>query len=108
VLKVSYQNNFTKTIFNDQYTRRGKTLEVQEIEQLINDALALDELQVKFDGSQCSVVAVADFFADLSRVKRQQVVFAALAGAIKDGRIHAVTVKTFTTAQWQRDKLFNM
>ena len=53
-------------------------------------------------------MAVADMFADLSRVKRQQVVFAALAGPIKDGSIHAVTVKTFTKEQWQRDKLFNM
>jgi len=82
-------------------------LEVIEIEKLINDALELDELQVKFDGSQCSVVAVADMFGDLSRVKRQQVVFAPLADAIKAGTIHAVTVKTFTKAQWQRDKLFN-
>ena len=82
-------------------------MEVQDIEQLINDALTLDELQVKFDGSQCSVVAVADMFADLSRVKRQQVVFSALSGAIKDGNIHAVTIKTFTKAQWKRDKLFN-
>ncbi|MDP7593583.1 MAG: BolA family protein [Litorilituus sp.] len=83
-------------------------MEIHDIEKLINDALALDELQVKFDGSQCSVVAVSDMFADLSRVKRQQVVFAPLADAIKDGSIHAVTVKTFTNAQWQRDKLFNM
>lgn len=82
-------------------------LEVIEIEKLINDALALDELQVKFDGSQCSVIAVADMFGELSRVKRQQVVFAPLADAIKAGTIHAVTVKTFTKAQWQRDKLFN-
>ncbi len=85
-----------------------KTLEVQDIEKLINDALTLDELQVKFDGSQCSVVAVSDMFDDLSRIKRQRAVMAPLADAIKDGRIHAVTVKTFTKAQWQRDKLFNM
>ena len=85
-----------------------KPLEVSEIEKLINDALALDELQVKFDGSQCSIIAVADMFADLSRVKRQQVVFAPLAEAIKAGTIHAVTVKTFTKAQWQRDKMLNM
>ena len=83
-------------------------MEVKDIEKLINDALTLDELHVKFDGSQCSVVAVADMFADLSRVKRQQVVFAPLAEAIKEGSIHAVTVKTFTKSQWQRDKLFNM
>ena len=82
-------------------------LEVIEIEKLINDALELDELQVKFDGSQCSVVAVADMFGELSRVKRQQIVFAPLADAIKAGTIHAVTVKTFTKSQWQRDKLFN-
>lgn len=83
-------------------------LEVIEIEKLINDALTLDELHVKFDGSQCSVMAVADMFADLSRVKRQQVVFAALAEPIKSGSIHAVTIKTFTKEQWKRDKLFNM
>lgn len=82
-------------------------MEVQEIEKLISDVLTLDELHVKFDGSQCSVVAVADMFGDLSRIKRQQVVFATLADAIKDGSIHAVTVKTFTKEQWQRDKLFN-
>ncbi len=82
-------------------------MEVKDIEKLINDALTLDELHVKFDGSQCSVVAVDDMFAELSRVKRQQVVFAPLAEVIKAGSIHAVTVKTFTKAQWQRDKLFN-
>lgn len=90
-----------------EHTIKEYPLEVIEIEKLINDALALDELHVKFDGSQCSVVAVADMFGELSRVKRQQVVFAALADPIKSGSIHAVTVKTFTKAQWQRDKLFN-
>lgn len=83
-------------------------LEVVDIEKLINDALDLDELHVKFDGSQCSVMAVADMFGDLSRVKRQQIVFAALAEPIKSGSIHAVTIKTFTKEQWQRDKLFNL
>ncbi len=86
-------------------------LEVSEVEnlvsKLINDALELDEIHVKFDGSQCLVNAVSDMFDDLSRVKRQQVVLAPLADIIKDGIIHAVTVKTFNKAQWQRDKLFN-
>ena len=83
-------------------------MEVIEIEKIINDAIELDELHVKFDGSQCSVVAVADMFGDLSRIKRQQVVFSALADTIRSGSIHAVTVKTFTKTQWQRDKMFNL
>lgn len=86
-------------------------MEIGEIEQLVsklvNDALELDEVHVIFDGSQCRINAVSDMFDDLSRVKRQQAVLKPLAGIIKDGTIHAVTVKTFNKAQWQRDKLFN-
>jgi acid stress-induced BolA-like protein IbaG/YrbA len=46
-------------------------------------------------------------FDELSRVKRQQAVLKPLADIIKDGSVHAVSVKTFNKAQWQRDKLFN-
>jgi len=86
-------------------------LEVNEVEELvkklINEALELDEVHVSFDGSQCRINAVSDMFDDLSRVKRQQVVLKPLADIIKDGTVHAITVKTFNKTQWQRDKLFN-
>ncbi|GHF78733.1 BolA family protein [Thalassotalea marina] len=83
-------------------------MEVSEIEQLINEALELDELHVKFDGSQCAIIAVADFLGDLSRVKRQQAIYAPLSDVIKQGHIHAVTIKTFTTSDWKREKMFNL
>ena len=74
---------------------------------MITQSLTLDEIHVKFDGSQCSIIAVSDMFDELSRVKRQQAVLTPLADIIKDGSVHAVSVKTFNKAQWQRDKLFN-
>ena len=83
-------------------------MEVVEIEKLINDAIELDELHVKFDGSQCKVIAIADFLGDLSRVKKQQTIYAPLAQVINDGIIHAVTIKTFTTTQLKREKMFNL
>lgn len=83
-------------------------MEQSKIEQLISDALLLDELHVTFDGSQCKVIAVADMFGEMSRVKRQQAVYAPLSEAISENKIHAVTIKTFTKEQWQRDKLFNL
>lgn len=83
-------------------------VEVADIEKLLNDALELDELHVKFDGSQCVIIAVADFLGELSRVKKQQTVYAPLKQAINDGTIHAVTIKTFTTADWKREKMFNL
>ncbi len=86
-------------------------MEISEVEtlvkELITQALTLDEIHVKFDGSQCSIIAVSDMFDELSRVKRQQAVLTPLADIIKDGSVHAVSVKTFNKAQWQRDKLFN-
>lgn len=83
-------------------------MEVKDIEKLITDALELDEIHVAFDGSQCKVIAVADFLGELSRVKKQQTIYAPLAQAINDGAIHAVSIKTFTTGDWQREKMFNL
>ncbi|MDN3653527.1 BolA family protein [Thalassotalea ponticola] len=83
-------------------------MDVSDIERLLKASLNLDELHVTFDGSQCKVIAVADMFADMSRVKKQQTVYAPLASAIAEGKIHAVTIKTFSLAQWQREKMFNM
>ncbi len=83
-------------------------MDVSDIEKLINNAIQLDELHVKFDGSQCKIIAVANFFGELSRVKKQQVISAPLAEVINGGAIHAITIKTFTTEQWQRDKMFNL
>lgn len=83
-------------------------MENSDIEKLINDAVELDELHVKFDGSQCKVIAVADFLGELSRVKKQQTIYSPLSEAIKEGAIHAVTIKTFTTTEWQREKMFNL
>ncbi|MFT6418276.1 MAG: acid stress-induced BolA-like protein IbaG/YrbA [Cognaticolwellia sp.] len=83
-------------------------VEVKDIEKLITDAIELDEIHVAFDGSQCKIIAVADFLGDLSRVKKQQTIYAPLTQVINDGLIHAVSIKTFTTSVWQREKMFNL
>lgn len=83
-------------------------MDVSDIEKLINNAIKLDELHVAFDGSQCKIIAVADVFGELSRVKKQQVISTPLAEIINGGVIHAISIKTFTTEQWQRDKMFNL
>jgi acid stress-induced BolA-like protein IbaG/YrbA len=83
-------------------------VEVKDIEKLITDAVELDEIHVAFDGSQCKVIAVADFLGALSRVKKQQTIYAPVAQVINEGVIHAVSIKTFTTADWQREKMFNL
>ncbi|WP_371376708.1 BolA family protein [Thalassotalea aquiviva] len=83
-------------------------MDVNEIKSMLNEALDLSDLHVTFDGSQCTIMAVSDMFADMSRVKKQQTVYAPLSEAINQGVIHAVTIKTFTNEQWRREKMFNL
>ena len=48
-----------------------------------------------------SLIAVGERFAELSPVKRQQVIYGALSEEIASGALHAVSIKTYTPAQWQ-------
>ncbi|MBA3987607.1 MAG: cell division protein BolA [Idiomarina sp.] len=80
-------------------------MDAQQIEQTLRDALDLEEVHVKTDGSHVHVIAVSQSFADVSRVKQQQMVYAPLNAAIADGSIHALTIKAYTPEQWRRDKL---
>lgn len=79
----------------------------EEIASMLKARLALHDVKVKSEGTHFQIIAIDDRFVDMSRVKRQQFVYAPLSELIADGTIHAVSIKTFDTAQWQRDKLFN-
>jgi acid stress-induced BolA-like protein IbaG/YrbA len=59
-------------------------------------------------GSHYNIIAVSDVFNDMSRVKRQQAVYAPLADKIADGSMHAITIKTFSVKDWERERQFNI
>ncbi|MGX5913160.1 BolA family protein [Aliidiomarina sp. Khilg15.8] len=75
-----------------------------QIEEKLRQAIDLEEVYVKTDGSHAEVIAVSSAFEGLNRVKQQQLVYAPLNELIADGSIHAVSIKAFTPEQWQRDK----
>lgn len=79
-------------------------MDKQAIEALINNALNLDELHITVDGSHVSIIAVGSVFEGVSRVKKQQLVYKPLKANIESGEIHAVTIKSFTPDEWQKDK----
>ncbi|MEC7470769.1 MAG: BolA family protein [Pseudomonadota bacterium] len=83
-------------------------MDIKEIETLLKDSLNLTEVYVKGEGSHFNIIAVSDAFADMSRVKRQQFVYAPLNPFIADGSMHAVSIKTFTEKDWQRERQFNL
>ena len=82
-------------------------MEIKQIEQLLKEQFQLAEVYVRAEGSHYAVTAVGNCFADVSRVKQQQMIYAPLMSAIADGSIHAVSIKAFTPEQWRREKLLN-
>ncbi|XVH57940.1 BolA family iron metabolism protein IbaG [Providencia hangzhouensis] len=79
-------------------------MDTNEIKQVLMDKLSLDEAIVTGDGSHFQVIAVGDMFDGMSRVKQQQEIYAPLMEYIADNRIHALSIKAYTPAQWERDR----
>ncbi|MFC3121306.1 BolA family protein [Agaribacter flavus] len=79
----------------------------EEVASLVKDKLGLQEVKVKSEGTHYQIIAIDDQFEGMSRVKKQQMIYSPLSEKIADGTIHAITIKTFSSTQWEREKLFN-
>ncbi len=79
-------------------------MEPIEIKAILEQALTLDEIFVKGEGSHFEVIAVSGVFESMPSVKKQQMIYAPLMEHIATNVIHALTIKALTPAQWARDK----
>ncbi|PJG84626.1 BolA family protein [Conservatibacter flavescens] len=83
-------------------------METQEIENILKQALNLDEVYVQGENAHFGVIVVDDNIAALSKLKQQQTIYAPLMPYFTTGEIHALTIKTFTVEKWKRERLLNM
>jgi acid stress-induced BolA-like protein IbaG/YrbA len=72
----------------------------EDVQALLSEKLDQCEVSVDGDGYKYEITVIGDVFEGLNAVKRQQFVYAALNEKITDGSVHAVTIKTYTPAQW--------
>ena len=79
-------------------------ISTEQIRTLLDSALNPNDLVIKVDGNHATITVVSEVFATLSRVKKQQVVYAPLKELIASGELHAVSIKTYTPTEWQRQK----
>ena len=83
-------------------------MEAKQVEDILTQALNLDFVKVKAEGSHYEVIVVSDCFEGVSRVKTQQMVYAPLMEKISDGTMHAVSIKAYTPENWERDRKLMM
>ena len=73
-------------------------------EALKNSLLSIDgvdHVQVDGDGYHYQLTIVSDIFCAKSKLARQQWVYAQLNDDIVSGRLHALTMTTLTTKEWE-------
>ncbi len=81
-------------------------MDIKAIKEKLEQALVLDECIVKGENGNFQVIVVSEMFADMSRVKKQQVVYGPLTEEIASNAIHALTIKALTPDEWQKQKHF--
>ena len=74
-------------------------VEPRSIEESIRNGLACTHVEVRGDGAHFEAVVVSPSFAGASRVRRHQLVYAALGDRMKE-EIHALSMKTLTPEEW--------
>lgn len=71
----------------------------EDIANWIRAALPCEHLEVEGDGRHFQALIVSERFAGLSRVRRHQVVYAALGERMRED-IHALSLQTLTPQDW--------
>lgn len=66
------------------------------------------DIVVEGEGNKFNVQIVGDVFVGLMPVKRQQQVYACINDHIASGAIHAVTMKLYTKAEWEKARHFRV
>ncbi len=77
-------------------------MDPSEVQKLIAAGLPDCEITVTGDGSHFQVTVVGERFADLNAVKRQQAVYATVNDLITSGELHALSIKAYTPAEWEK------
>lgn len=75
-------------------------METSKVQTLIELGLPDSQVTVDGDGSHFQARIISSAFAGLSRVKRQQLVYATVQSQISDGSLHALSFQTFTPDEW--------
>ena len=73
----------------------------QELQAIIAAGLNCQHLEVQGDGRHWYATLVSAEFEDKRLIQRHQRVYATLGEKIKTDEVHALSMKTYTPAEWQ-------
>jgi acid stress-induced BolA-like protein IbaG/YrbA len=72
----------------------------EQLKEIIHTGLQCQHLEVDGDGRHWSAVIVSPEFEGKRLIQRHQRVYATLGDRIKTDEVHALSMKTYTPAEW--------
>ncbi len=80
-----------------------------DIQSLIEQGIPGAQVILNGEGCNFNVIVVSDAFEGKSLLQQQRLVYATLGELITNGTVHALSMKSYTPAQWQalNDKSLN-
>ncbi len=72
----------------------------EQLHTIIAAGLSCEHLEVDGDGRHWSAVIVSSAFEGKRLIQRHQAVYATLGEKIKTDEVHALSMKTYTSAEW--------
>jgi acid stress-induced BolA-like protein IbaG/YrbA len=71
-----------------------------EIKSLITNGLPCEHCTLTGDGRHWYATVVSNAFEGLRPIARHQKVYATMGARLQTNEVHALSIKTFTTAEW--------
>ena len=75
-------------------------MNAEQLQAIIAAGLSCTHLSVEGDGRHWSAVVVSETFAGMRPIARHQRVYATLGQKMHTDEVHALSMKTFTPAEW--------
>ena len=75
----------------------------EQVQALISQGIAGATVMVEgADGRHFSATVISDRFTGLLPVKRQQLVYSTISAQVTSDAIHAISMQTWTPAEWEK------
>lgn len=76
-------------------------MEVEELSSILEAELPGCKASVMGDGHHFEAVIIGEVFAGKKTLERSRIVYNALGQRIANGTVHALSMKTYTQAEWE-------
>ena len=79
-------------------------MNAQDLQSIISAGMPCEHLEVEGDGRHWSAVVVSAEFEGKRLIQRHQRVYSTLGERMRTDEVHALSMKTFTPAEWAAQK----